>query len=78
MKSTSHENRCQQNSKNIQFFHRTTTSDVRHSNTLEDLDDQDIFKSVVEPSKDKFNSYEISKTPAVAAPAPLQELLLLM
>merc|ERR1712203_1021701 len=41
----------------------TTTSDVKHSNTLEDLDDQDVFKSVVEPSSDKFNGHEI-KTPA--------------
>ena len=40
-----------------------TTSDVKHSNTLEDLDDQDVFKSVVEPSSDKFNGHEI-KTPA--------------
>ena len=52
----------------------TTTSDVKHSNTLEDLDDQDVFKSVVEPSSDKFNGHdEISKTPAVAAPAPSEE-----
>ena len=50
-----------------------TTSDVKHSNTLEDLDDQDVFKSVVEPSSDKFNGHEISKTPAVAAPAPSEE-----
>ena len=51
----------------------TTTSDVKHSNTLEDLDDQDVFKSVVEPSSDKFNGHESSKTPAVAAPAPSEE-----
>ena len=51
----------------------TTTSDVKHSNTLEDLDDQDVFKSVVEPSSDKFNGHEISKTPAVAAQAPSEE-----
>ena len=42
------------------------TSDVvKHSNTLEDLDDQDVFKSMVEPSSDKFNGHEI-KTPAAA------------
>ena len=39
----------------------TAASDVKHS-TLEDLDDQDIFKSFIEPSSDKFNDHEISKT----------------
>ena len=44
----------------------TVTSDVvKHSNTLEDLDDQDVFKSMVEPSSDKFNGHEI-KTPTAA------------
>ena len=37
------------------------TSEVKHSNTLEDLDDQDVFKSVVEPSSEKFNGNEISE-----------------
>ena len=42
------------------------TSEVKHSNTLDDLenhdlDNQDVFKSVVEPSSDKFNGNEVEE-----------------